>query len=247
MAEGELTVSHSVLVTGASGGIGSSVCEFFAASGATVIGIDRIPSQWTGGESFDLEDPKLIQRLSSHPEIPKLKTVVHAAAEQVIGRLEDQQGDYWQKTMWTNVMVLDSLVRSFRSQLSGNSGSVVLIGSVHALASRAEIGVYALSKAAAEGWVRSAAIEYAPGFRVNSVMPGAIDSGKLREYFAHAGTEGASIAHKIESRTPMGRIGRPEDVASAVGFLASDGASFITGQTLVVDGGATRLLATEVL
>jgi NAD(P)-dependent dehydrogenase (short-subunit alcohol dehydrogenase family) len=242
-----MVVNPSVLVTGASGGIGSSICSSFSSSGFSVIGVDRVPSRWTGGDSFDLADPDLVERLSSNPEINNLTTVVHAAAEQVIGRLEDQQGDYWVSSMRTNVMVLDNLVRAFRSQLSTNSGSVVLIGSVHSIASRSEIGVYAVSKAAAEGWVKAAAIEYAPGFRVNSVMPGAIDSGKLREFLSHAGSEAAAIARKIESRTPMGRIGRPEDVAAAVSFLASNQASFITGHSLVVDGGATRLLATEVV
>jgi len=240
-------MSPSVLVTGASGGIGANICEMFSSSGFGVIGIDRIPSEWTGGKSWELDDPSLIESLRKNFPMDDLKVVVHAAAEQVLGRLEDQKGDYWQRTMWTNVMVLDSIVRAFRGEIARNRGSVVLIGSVHALASRAEIGIYALSKAAAEGWVRSAAIEYAPGFRVNSVMPGAIDSGKLREFFAHAGAEGADIARRIESRTPMGRIGLPSDVASAVRYLASDEASFVTGQTLVVDGGATRLLATEVI
>ena len=164
----------SVIVTGASGGIGSQICEQFYLDGYDVIGIDRVPSKWTLNKSLDLKDLDLFAMLESSFDTRELKCIVHAAAEQILGKLEDQSSEVWNQTMWTNVMSLDNLVRNYAGVLEKNRGSVVLVGSVHAVASRAEVAIYAISKAAAEGWVRSAAIEYAPGIRINSVVPGAI-------------------------------------------------------------------------
>jgi len=246
VAERRSALKHSVIVTGASGGIGSKICQMFENEGYIVIGVDRVPSKWTLGNSYDLANPDVHFSISTDFAVGNLLTIVHAAAEQVIGRLENQEPEVWQRLMWTNVMALDNLVRQFSQNLSRNLGSVVLIGSIHALVSRSEIAMYAITKAAGEGWVKSASIEYAPHIRINSVMPGAIESGKLLEYVNQDGESANRLLEKIARRTPMKRLGRPDDIANAVRFLASQQSSFITGQTLIVDGGATRLLATEV-
>lgn len=235
-----------VIVTGVSGGIGAAIAQQFGDSGYEVIGVDRLPSPWTRGESFELVDPQLTTKLRSGFDTSRLACVVHAAAEQPIESLDVVSEKDWDRTLMTNLTSLDRIVRAFLPELSANHGSVVVIGSVHSLASRRGLAPYAISKAAAEGWVRSAALDYAPAVRVNSVIPGAINSGKLTEFLQSGEEKPESIIAKIERRTPLGRIGQPEDVAHAVSFLASEAASFITGQTIVVDGGATRLLGTEV-
>ena len=237
---------YSVMVTGASGGIGSKICESFSDAGFDVIGIDRVPSKWTLGKSFNLSDENLFALLESDFETHRLKCVVHAAAEQVLGRLDVQTSESWHETMWVNVMSLDRLVQGYAGTLKRNHGSVVLVGSIHAVASRAEVGIYAISKAAAEGWVRSAALEYSPEIRINSVIPGAVRSGKLLEFLEASGSASKAILQKITRRTPLRRLGEPEDVANAVLFLSSISANFITGQSLILDGGASLLLATEV-
>lgn len=237
---------NAVIVTGASGGIGSQICEDLSRLGFEIIGVDKAPSKWTREKVYDLKDRNLPTCLASEYDLSGLKGIVHAAAEQVIGRLQFQDASVWNETLWTNIMALDLLVRKLGPHLVSNAGSVVLIGSVHAVASRSEVAIYAISKAAGEGWVRSAALEYAPDFRINSVIPGAIASGKFWEFIKTAGAEGEKLTSKISSRTPLKRIGLPEDVSAAVRFLLSDESSFITGQSIVVDGGATLLLATEV-
>ena len=239
-------MTKAVVITGVSGGIGSAIAQQFVELDFEVIGVDRSPSVWTGSVSYDLADSQLSIKLRSAFETSGLACVVHAAAEQPIGLLDCVREEDWDRTFLTNITSLDRLVRAFLPELSANKGSVVVIGSVHSLVSRRGIAPYAISKAAAEGWVRSAALDYAPEVRVNSVMPGAINSGKLLEFFESSEQELESMIDKLASRTPLGRIGQPEDVAHAVGFLASEAASFITGQTIVVDGGATRLLGTEV-
>lgn len=237
----------SVLVTGASGGIGSAICKKFSSAGFAVVGVDIVPSAWTGGDSYDLSDSQLSDRLREKWDLSMLSVIVHSAAEQLISPLSKIGPVQWRQSFEVNVFSLDNLVRDFQHELTQNSGAVVLIGSIHSMLSRADAGVYAVSKAAAEGWVRAASMSYAPAFRVNSVIPGAISSGKLDEFVESSGPEGHGLLQKIAGRTPLRKIGEVSDVAEAVFFLASDKAAFITGQSLVVDGGASNLLGTEVV
>jgi len=239
-------VTPSVIVTGASGGIGSKICETFHGAGFSVFGIDRTPSDWTAGLSLDLEEASLGTRVRETYDVSGLSVIVHAAAEQPLGEMGEHDVSTWQRVMWTNVLALNSLVREFREEMSANRGSVVAIGSVHSVSSRKGNGAYAVSKAALEGWVRSAALEYGPSIRVNSVIPGAVDAGALNHYIDSLGSKGSKVLDQIASRTPLMRIGNSADIASAVVYLASESASFITGQSLIVDGGASLLLATEV-
>lgn len=239
-------MARSVLVTGASGGIGSSICESLRRVGFSIIGADKTPSEWTGGSSVDLADPEVANLLREQAEVRGLSSIVHAAAEQPLGGMEAHDSATWHRVMWTNVLVLNSLIREFRDELSSNNGSVVAIGSLHSYLSRKGNGVYAVSKAALGGWVRSAALEYGPSIRVNSVVPGAVEAGAFSDYIGSLGSSGPTMLGQIASRTPLQRIGNPRDIASAVAFLVDDSSSFITGQNLVVDGGASLLLATEV-
>ena len=126
-------------------------------------------------------------------------------------------------------------------------GAVVNVASVHAIATSAGLAAYAASKGAVVALTRAAALELAPeGIRVNAVLPGAIDTQMLRDGLSRGGPDIDAGMAALAERTPLGRIGRPQDVAEAVLFLAdASRSSFITGQTLVVDGGATARLSTE--
>ena len=122
---------------------------------------------------------------------------------------------------------------------------MVAIGSVHGRATTPGIAAYSTTKAALEGWVRAAALDLAPRIRVNAVIPGAIDTPKLREGFARWGSGAAERFAVLEQRTPLNRVGQAAEVASAVAFLVSDRAAFATGTSLVIDGGATTRLGSE--
>ena len=239
-------MSATVLITGVSGKIGTAIAEKFASLGSQIVGVDIIPSLWTDWQSIDLSSENTSEILASKFDFEGLSCVVHAAAVQPIGSLQGHSRDVWEQTMWSNFLALDHLVKTFYPFLSKNSGSAVLISSVHARLSRRGLSLYSVSKAAAEGWVKSAALDYAPTIRINSVMPGAIESGKLYEGRNRENPVAHDVAiEELRRRTPLGTIGSPEDIARAVSFLAGSEASFITGQTLVVDGGATLLLGTE--
>lgn len=238
-------MAEAVIVTGASGGIGSAICEYFFSLGFEIVGLDSRASRWTDGKTVDLSRSDTEDLVRERVGSSVVRCVVHAAAEQVLGHIDQVDEEQWQKSMWTNFFALNQVVRAVAESLRACHGSVVLVGSVHTFASRPLIGAYSVSKAAAQGWVRAAALDYAPHVRVNAVVPGAIDAGKLSEYLADAGPRSDKLVEKIIRRTPLSRLGTPKDVAQAVGFLASEAASFITGQSLFVDGGATQVLATE--
>jgi NAD(P)-dependent dehydrogenase (short-subunit alcohol dehydrogenase family) len=152
----------------------------------------------------------------------------------------------WTETLRVNVIAIDALVSGTRGSLASNDGSVVVVSSVHARATTGGLTAYATTKAALEGWVRSAALDLGPEIRVNAVAPGAIDTPKLREGFARWGDESAEERKAVlRERTALGRIGDPADVAGAVSFLIGDDARFVTGAVLIVDGGATARLGSE--
>lgn len=120
-----------------------------------------------------------------------------------------------------------------RVMLRQGSGCIVNISSVHAVRGHSGVAVYSATKAALDGFTRSLARELGPRkIRVNSVAPGYFDSDMTSAMAEEQ-------KQRIARRTPLGRLARTEEIASAVHFLASDQASFITGQTLVVDGGIT--------
>jgi len=152
--------------------------------------------------------------------------------------------------MATNAAAPFVAIREAIPYLRKAQGAVVNVASVHALATSAGIAAYAASKGALVALTRSAALELGPdGVRVNAVIPGAIDTKMLRGDAGRA-LDGAGGSEEglaeIAARTPLGRIGRPEEIAQAVLFLADgERSSFVTGQTLVADGGVLARLASE--
>jgi NAD(P)-dependent dehydrogenase (short-subunit alcohol dehydrogenase family) len=175
----------------------------------------------------------------------ELKAIVHNGAVQPIAGAGDTPFDEWTNALRVNVLAVDALVSGTRENLAANDGSIVVITSVHGRATTGGITAYATTKAALEGWVRSAAMDLGPSIRVNAIAPGAIDTAKLREGFARWGETAEERKEMLRQRTALRRIGEPSDVAGAVSFLIGDDARFITGTVLVVDGGATARLGSE--
>jgi len=238
----------TVIVTGSAGGIGHALCERMRSDGYQVVGIDRSPSPAADVEILlDMtETDELVrtgQRLAAEYSI---KAIIHNAAVQPLAGAGETSVAEWIEALRVNVIAVDALVSGTHHGLEKSEGSVVVIGSVHGRATTGGITAYATTKAALEGWVRSAALDLGPHVRVNAIAPGAIDTAKLREGFARWGeSEAEERKEVLRSRTALGRIGEPEEVAAAASFLIGDDARFITGSTLLVDGGASARLGSE--
>jgi NAD(P)-dependent dehydrogenase (short-subunit alcohol dehydrogenase family) len=241
-------VSQAIVVTGAAGGIGAALCERMRIDGYLTIGIDRnaAPAADVDLQLDMRESEQLVELGRELGRNYDVKAVVHNAATQPIAPAGETSLNDWVAALRVNVIAVDALISGTRTSLAANDGSVVAISSAHARATTGGVTAYATTKAALEGWVRSAALDLGPEIRVNAVAPGAIDTAKLREGFARWGEESAEERKAVlRQRTALRRIGEPSDVAGAVSFLIGDDARFITGTVLVVDGGATARLGSE--
>ncbi|CAN5426159.1 SDR family oxidoreductase [soil metagenome] len=160
--------------------------------------------------------------------------VNNAGTEGAPGAIVDQTADSYAATFDTNVLgTLLSLKHELRIMTAQGKGSIINVSSTFGHQGGAGASVYSASKHAVEGLTRSAALETAEtGVRVNAVAPGPVDTGMLDRFTGNA--EGKAYMASI---VPMKRVGRPEEIAQAIVFLASDAASFVTGQILGADGG----------
>ncbi len=146
--------------------------------------------------------------------------LVHNAAVQPLGAVGETSVEDWIEALRVNVIAADLLAGAFRQSMAAQSGAVVVVSSVHARATTGGITAYATTKAALEGWVRSAALDLGPDVRVNAIAPGAVETAKLREGFDRWGPEIADGRRAVlRERTALGRIADPSEIAEVVGFL----------------------------
>jgi 3-oxoacyl-[acyl-carrier protein] reductase len=231
------------LVTGGTRGIGLATARALVESGATVVltGRDEARAKEAAssagaaaGLALDVTDAKAVSSLvrGVAKEHGKLDIVVANAGimeDALLGMIREELVD---TTLSTNVAgTLHTVQAAARAMMRKKTGSIVVLASIVGEYGSAGQTVYAASKAAVANIARSAAKELGrSGIRVNAVAPGVIETDL---------TAGLSEDAKSEntSRTPLGRLGRAEDVANAIRFLVSDEASFVTGQVLGVDGG----------
>ena len=239
-----------VLVTGALTGIGRATAQAFAREGACIVVSGRRDDegrklagelQKLGAEAEFLpcdvrhEDDvrSLIDKTVSR--FGRLDVAVNCAGtEGTPGPVTEQSAETYAATFDTNVLgTLLSMKYEMRVMLAQGSGSIVNISSTYGRRGAAGASLYSASKHAVEGLTKSAALEAAPsGVRVNMVAPGPIETGMLKRF---TGTDEKKAG--LTATVALKRLGRPEEVAQAIVFLASDKASFITGASYAVDGG----------
>jgi len=246
-----------VLITGASGGIGSATVAKFFQCGWKVVGVDRrgFEDKFPKNGLFILADiskpediSKIYEKASSFS--PFLNAVVNNAGVQVSKPIVDTTIEEWDMVIASNLRSA-FLGAKFAHPLlvKAGGGAIVNVSSVHAVATSVNVAAYAASKGGLLALTRAMAIEFAKDeIRVNAVLPGAVDTPMLRDGMNRGQHGGSSLQERLENlarKTVNGRIGQPQEIANTIFFLATEESSFMTGQALVVDGGATARLSTE--
>ncbi|MEY9095237.1 SDR family NAD(P)-dependent oxidoreductase [Paenibacillus sp. RC84] len=237
------------IVTGGASGIGEATVRLFAQEGAKVVIADFSDRGQTVADELKAEGR---EALFVKTDVTKEDDVKHMVAETVkqYGKLDilfanagiakDGPADKlsweaWQKTIDINLsgVFLSDKYALEQMLAQGTGGAIVNCGSIHSHVGKAGVTAYASAKGGVKLLTQTLGIDYAQhSIRVNAVCPGYIDTPLI------AGRTQAITDH-LTALHPMGRLGKPEEVAKAVLFLASDDASFVTGTTLLVDGGYT--------
>lgn len=238
------------VVTGASKGIGAQIARQLAADGAAVIvnyssskeGADKVVAEITkqGGKAVavkaNLSNPAEVEGLftETKKKFDRLDILVNNAGIYEFAPLENITPEHFHKQFNLNVLALVLATQQAAKHFGSAGGSVVNISSVLATLAPPNTSVYSATKAAVNAITRSLAQELGPRkIRVNAVNPGLIET----EGTHTAGITESDFRKQVESQTPLGRIGQPQDIAPAVAFLASDDAAWITGETLYISGG----------
>lgn len=234
-----------VLITGAASGIGSATTKAFLDSGATVVGCDiqEMDSHKFGARglsnfhsaTIDITDEGQITRLvdKTLSQQKSIDVLVNCAGVGLVKPMLETSLEEFERVLAVNVRGTFLLGRAVIKEMQGRrSGRVINIASELGLLGRENCSVYCASKGAVISMTRSWAREYAPDILVNAVAPGPVDTPLL----GIGSMEPALVKRELD--IPMGRIGRPDEIASVIKFLAGPGASYMTGQTVGVNGGA---------
>jgi NAD(P)-dependent dehydrogenase (short-subunit alcohol dehydrogenase family) len=236
----------STVVIGGTSGIRRATALGFVSEGADVIATSRSKDRVaetadclrergseTAAITCDVRDRSSIERLRDRAleTFGEVDVVVNSAGTAARSAFIDVTDEEWDGVLDVNLGGVFRACQVFGQEI--DAGAIVNVSSIAARLSRSDLSPYLASKAGVDGLTRAASKELAPSVRVNAVAPGFVGTAMA------AGTydEGTPIRERIDERTPLERMADPEEIVGAVVYLASDAASFTTGEVLVVDGG----------
>lgn len=228
------------LVTGAGSGIGAAVARRLAADGASVVVADIHlgPAVELGTElGADVVELDVREEEDVAPAMAALDVLVNVAGIGSTTTAPETSIDVWENVFAVNARgTFLCCKHAIPGMIARGGGAIVNVASVAALVGLRRRAAYCASKGAVVALTRALAIDHVgDGVRVNAVCPGTVDSPWVRRLVDESGES----IDELRARQPLGRLGLPEEIADAVAYLASDAASFVTGSTLVIDGGLT--------
>jgi NAD(P)-dependent dehydrogenase (short-subunit alcohol dehydrogenase family) len=237
----------SALVTGGASGIGEATCRLFADAGAEVLicDLDRVRAEALAGELpgaqalvCDITDEAAVQGMFDR--IQKLDILVNSAGIGLVGGVEDTNLADFQRIFRVNVEGLFLVTKAAMPKLLASRGVIVNVGSVAGLIGVKKRFAYCATKGAVIALTRQLAVDYPTQIRVNCICPGTVETpfveAYLEKYHKH---EKEKVRAELDHRQPIGRLGRPEEIAGMALYLASAEAGFVNGSVLPIDGGWT--------
>ena len=233
------------LVTGGRSGIGRAIARRFREEGAHVITAQRgadtdgewIEADFAAPQSAPAVIAEAVKRAG------RLDVLVNNAGVMQEARAEDMPLADFERTLAVNLVTPFMLIKAALPHLRASKGAIVNIGSIEGLGSNRHHAAYCASKAGLHGLTRAIAVDHgAEGIRCNAISPGWIDTD-LNEAFIDATPDPAAFRANIGKIHPVGRTGKPEEVAALAAWLASDEAAFVAGQVWTIDGGRMAKLS----
>jgi len=239
--------AKTALVTGGASGIGEATCRAFAAAGASVVIVDvnRAAAETLSRElpgssilTFDItEEAAVRQGLGT---LHSLDILVNNAGIGLVGNVEETELADFQRLFRVNVEGMFLVTKYALPLLVASHGSIVNIGSVAGLVGVKKRFAYCATKGAVVAMTRQLSVDYPTQIRVNCICPGTVDTpfveGYLEKYHRN---EKDRVRAELNQRQPIGRLGKPDEIANLALYLSTKAAEFITGSVITIDGGWT--------
>ena len=235
-----MLTDKQALVTGGRQGIGLAIATALVAEGAQVAVCgrgerpDALPAEFAWHQC-DVADPIQVERMAH--SLGALDIVVNNAGIQIEKAVTETSDEDWDRLMGANARGVFNVCRAVIPAMP-DGGSIINIGSISGNVADPGMAIYNASKAFVHGLTRSIAVDHGPQIRCNAICPGWIETGMLAAGFDRAGDPQLAKSDAL-ARHAMRRFGQPGDVAGLAVWLASDAASFATGQCFTIDGGLT--------